>query len=508
MRTGKKIFVSYASEDRETAYSISLKLRQNGFNVFFDRDKLPAGADYDEAIRQRLFASDLFVFLLSKHSFAPGRYTLTELSFARQKWPDPTGHVLPVNLDGTMRVASEVADLLTYLNAVSPLWPKGNVAAEVINELKQMLAKPPGVFSRLMDQYIGEYFKAGIGKSAVFTDAQLNEDVLQMQAQEGGRVSAGALKQKLNSSRKKLRDPMFVTVSGHFFPSALLSFGWWERVNKNLERDIQWKDPVLQQWLFTGFEQWAPSWDLNDWSDEKPFKLIGQIGENDEADSIPVLIKSERKATEVRAQLENRIVVNANVRGLLCHETQLKTMDKFDEKDSEFLEKIKEMTEAQYYIVLLEDNKLHKVEVLSEPVDFYSGYIWQCWAPKEWVPSNPGDTRLPGAYFVWEHANLAQSERHQIRRRQLAEEGGLPDQAGARPIGSVRRTCAAAALDAGDKTVRRSGQASSQAGNPHRSVQEFVPEPRGFPSRRLRHFLAAARQSGGRKQVILSDFAD
>lgn len=123
-----------------------------------------------------------------------------------------------------------------------------------------------------------------------------------------------------------------------------------------------------------------------------------------------MLIKSERKATEVRAQLENRIVVNANVRGLLCHETQLKTMDKFDEKDSEFLEKIKEMTEAQYYIVLLEDNKLHKVEVLSEPVDFYSGYIWQCWAPKEWVPSNPGDTRLPGAYFVWEHANLAQSD--------------------------------------------------------------------------------------------------
>jgi hypothetical protein len=50
------------------------------------------------------------------------------------------------------------------------------------------------------------------------------------------------------------------------------------------------------------------------------------------------------------------------------------------------------------------------VEVLSKPVDFYSGYIWQCWAPKEWVPSNANDTQLPGAYFLWEHANLAQPD--------------------------------------------------------------------------------------------------
>ncbi|MGD0024443.1 MAG: toll/interleukin-1 receptor domain-containing protein [Xanthobacteraceae bacterium] len=409
MRTGKKIFVSYASEDREPAYRIGLRLGQCGFNVFFDRDKLAPGAQYDETIRREVLDADIFVFLVSKHSFQQGRYTLTELSFARQKWPNPAGHVLPVNISRPGKVPGEVSDLMSYLTAVSAFWPKGEVAAEVVGEVLRMVEKEPGVFSRFYDQYIGEYFKAGVGKSAVFTDAELDEVIIRRHTQEGGRISAGDLKEKLNS-KSKLRDPTFLTVSGHFFPSALLSFGWWERVNKNLESDIKWKDPVLQRWLFTGFEQWAPSWDLNDWSDEKPFKLIGQIGEHDEADSIPVLIKSESKARDVRGQLGNRIVVNANVRGLLCHETHLKTLDKFDENDAEFLETIKEMTSAQYYLVLFDGDKSHKVEVLGEPVDFYSGYIWQCWAPKEWVPSDPYDTRLPGAYFLWEHTNLAQPD--------------------------------------------------------------------------------------------------
>ena len=159
-----------------------------------------------------------------------------------------------------------------------------------------------------------------------------------------------------------------------------------------------------------GCQQWALSWDLNDWSDEKPFKLIGQIGEHDEADFIPVLIKSESKARDVRGQLGDRIVVNANVRGLLCHETHLKTLDKFDDNDAEFLETIKEMTSAQYYVVLFDGDKSHKVEVLAEPVDFESGKIYPRRAPREWVPSDPYDTRLPGAYFLWEHTNVAQPD--------------------------------------------------------------------------------------------------
>ncbi len=413
MSNGKKVFISYASEDKQRAFDIALSLRDYGLDVFFDRDRLAAGGGYDKTIRDEINRSNLFVFLVSKNSVAPGRYTLTELQFAREHWESPKDHVLPVILEKRGKVAPEVKDLMTYLDHATWLEPKGNIAAEVSDAAAKMIDRT-AILARVTAKFrqyaFGDYLKGGVGKSLAYTNADLDEEILRRHQEDGGRISAGELKEKLEGSKTKLRKTQFLTVTGHFFPGALLSFGWWDRVNRNLEQDIKWRDPVLQRWLFSGFEQWAPSWDLNDWSDEKPFKLIGQIGHNDEADSIPVLIKSERKANDLRGKLTKRIVANANVRGLLCHESHLRNLDSLDEKDSEFLESIKEMTSSQYYILLLDQEKSHTVEIVDEDVDYYSGYIWQCWAPKEWVPPDPYNTRLPGAYFLWEHTNLAQAD--------------------------------------------------------------------------------------------------
>jgi hypothetical protein len=408
-----KVFISYASEDRQQAYNIGLSLRDYGFDVFFDRDRLAAGAGYDKTIRDEICKSSVFVFLVSKASVTPGRYTLTELQFARETWESPRDHVLPVILEKRGKVAPEVKDLMTYLDHSTWLEPRGSVAAEVSHAVQSMVERS-AVMARVTAKFrkfaFGDYLKGGVGKSLAYTNAELDEDILRRHTEEGGRISVDHLKDKLDGAKSTLRKTQYLTVTGHFFPSALLSFGWWQRVNRNLETDIQWKDPVLQRWLFAGFEQWAPSWDLNDWSDEKPFKLIGQIGHNDEADSIPVLIKSERKANDLRAKMTKRIVANANVRGLLCHESHLQNLDSLDDKDSEFLESIKEMTSSQYYLLLLDEEKSHTVEIIDEAVDYYSGYIWQCWAPQEWVSADAYETRLPGAYFLWEHTNLAQAD--------------------------------------------------------------------------------------------------
>jgi hypothetical protein len=412
MSNGKKVFISYASEDKQRAFDIALSLRDYGLDVFFDRDRLAAGGGYDKTIRDQINSSDIFVFLVSKQSVSPGRYTLTELQFARERWESPNDHVLPVILERTGKVADDVKDLMTYMNHATWLEPHGSIAAEVCNAVSKMIERtaPLSWTTRIRNYAFGDYLKGGVGKSLAYTNADLDEEILRKHAEDGGRIEVEQLKEKLNRSKSNLKRTQFLTVTGHFFPSALLSFGWWDRVNKNLESDIKWKDPVLQRWLFSGFEQWAPSWDLNDWSGEKPFKLVGQIGHNDEADSIPVLIKSESKAKSTREKLANRLVVNANVRGLLCHESHLKNLDTLDEQDTEFLETIKEMTSSQYYMLLLDHEKTHKVEIIDEDVDYYSGYIWQCWSPKEWVPSVAYDTRLPGAYFLWEHTNLAQGD--------------------------------------------------------------------------------------------------
>lgn len=413
------VFISYASEDRDAAYKINLALQERGFTTFFDRDKLQEGEGYHREICDQVFRSEVFVFLVSQHSLAAGRYTLNELEYARKKWTHPRGHVVPVLVVDPGKIADDVKQLWIYLSDVTAVRSSGHIGPAVAERVESLMTSRSGrsgvksaPSEMSPDKYrCGDYLKGGAAKSLFYTNVDLDEEILRRHNERGGDIEAGELKEKLKSA-SILQRPRLLTVKGHFFPSALLSFGWWERVNKQVERDIQWRDSVLQRWLFTGFEQWAPSWDINDWSDERPFNLIGQIGENDEADSIPVLIKSERKAREVREQMKERVVANANVRALLCHESHLRSwyLDNIDERDTAFLNSIKEMTSAQYYLVLLDQVESHWVDIFDRKVDYYSGYIWQCWAPKEWVPENPYDTRLPGAYFVWEHTNLAQPD--------------------------------------------------------------------------------------------------
>jgi hypothetical protein len=121
-----KVFLSHASEQGEVARSIEIALRGEGHSVFLDRSSLPPGETYNDQIREAIAESDLFVFLISPEAVAKGRYTLTELEFAEERWRHPSGHVLPV-----MVSATELAVIPAYLRAVTILEPKGNVAAAV-----------------------------------------------------------------------------------------------------------------------------------------------------------------------------------------------------------------------------------------------------------------------------------------------------------------------------------------------------------------------------------------
>jgi TIR domain len=128
-----KIFVSYASQDKLAAESIALSIRGRGYTAFLDRDDLPPGASYDEQIELAVKDSDIFVFLISPDSLMAGHYSLTELKFARQKWPTPNGRVLPVMLRKT-----PMEKVPTYLKAVTVLEPVGNVAAETSAAVENM----------------------------------------------------------------------------------------------------------------------------------------------------------------------------------------------------------------------------------------------------------------------------------------------------------------------------------------------------------------------------------
>ena len=120
-----RIFLTFASEQNDIAESIQLALRNRGHQVFFSHDDLPPGESFDERIQKSIGECELLVFLISPQSVAKGRYTLTELAFARSRWRSPRGRVLPVVVAPT-----PMESIPNYLKAVTLLEPEGNVAAE------------------------------------------------------------------------------------------------------------------------------------------------------------------------------------------------------------------------------------------------------------------------------------------------------------------------------------------------------------------------------------------
>lgn len=151
-----KIFLSYASERREIAEPIAFSLRSRGFDVFLDRDDLPAGRSFDEQIERAIDAADLFIFLISPESIDRGRFTLTEVEFARRRWRKADGAVLPVLIAPT-----DLVDVPAYLRSVNILEPAGNVAAEVSAAVAAM-TRPP-----VMNRIVPSAFLAGVASGTI-----------------------------------------------------------------------------------------------------------------------------------------------------------------------------------------------------------------------------------------------------------------------------------------------------------------------------------------------------
>jgi len=122
-----RIFLSYARERLSEAQQVDAALEAEGHEVFFARDSIPAGSQFGRAIREAVAGSDLFVFLISPESVEPGSYCLTELGFARERWPKPADRVLPVAVAQT-----PPESLPPDIQSLSALYPTGNAAAEVV----------------------------------------------------------------------------------------------------------------------------------------------------------------------------------------------------------------------------------------------------------------------------------------------------------------------------------------------------------------------------------------
>jgi len=127
-----RIFLSYASCDRALVEPVRYTLASR-HEVFFDRESLPPGEEFDSRIRRAIERCELFLFFITPQTVDAGSYTLSELAIAQRVWPRPAGRVLPVILSPV-----PYEQIPAYLRSVTMLEPVGNVTASVADAIEQL----------------------------------------------------------------------------------------------------------------------------------------------------------------------------------------------------------------------------------------------------------------------------------------------------------------------------------------------------------------------------------
>ncbi len=130
----QSIFVCYASEDEELAAKIAQRLEDRGHRIFFDKSSLRPSEDYDKRIEEEILAADWYLFLASRNALAPGRYTHTELGFAKKKWPSAVGHVVTAIIENDLGTEA----LPPYLSGIQAIKVSGDARAEISAEFEKL----------------------------------------------------------------------------------------------------------------------------------------------------------------------------------------------------------------------------------------------------------------------------------------------------------------------------------------------------------------------------------
>ena len=136
------VFLSYASEDKAAAEKIRDALEGAGVDVFFDRDDLQLGEDWEGKLRRGIRQCSLFVPVISRRTLAPGRrFFRVEWNLAVEEakmasFLDEEAFLLPVVIDDTML---DEADVPSKFRAIQ--WqslPGGQTTPEFVSRVLQL----------------------------------------------------------------------------------------------------------------------------------------------------------------------------------------------------------------------------------------------------------------------------------------------------------------------------------------------------------------------------------
>ena len=138
----KAVFLSYASEDAETAGRIAEYLRGAGIEVWFDKSELRGGDAWDRQIREQIKECGIFVPLISANTDARSEgYFRREWNLAVNRMldmADDQPFLMPVVIDDTPEAAARVPD--RFCERQWTRLPGGTAAAGFAERLVRLLS--------------------------------------------------------------------------------------------------------------------------------------------------------------------------------------------------------------------------------------------------------------------------------------------------------------------------------------------------------------------------------
>lgn len=139
------VFLSYASENRDAVEKLKAALDQAGVDVFFDREQLQSGNNWNVKLRRNISECSLFIPLISKETLTDDdRYFRIEWRLALERMQsvsfDPEhAFVLPVVIDDTVVTCHGLPLEFAALQA-TPL-PGGVATSEFVERVRRLYRK-------------------------------------------------------------------------------------------------------------------------------------------------------------------------------------------------------------------------------------------------------------------------------------------------------------------------------------------------------------------------------
>lgn len=133
----RRVFISYANQDKDKAASLASRLEVEGFNVFFARKSMPPGQNFKTVIHRELAKCHAFIVLISEAS-NNSEWVNTEIDVAFNRYNNRRlKFFIPVVIETGAKLPARIANIHYYDATTGDLQAWDNISTQISKDRKR-----------------------------------------------------------------------------------------------------------------------------------------------------------------------------------------------------------------------------------------------------------------------------------------------------------------------------------------------------------------------------------